>query len=137
MSQLIFWTLLATSCIYAYWRGRWDERLAATVCLVATIATITLPAPSQVENRELLIDLIMLAVFVLMALRSMRFWPLWVAGLQLTITTSHVMKAIEGNLIPQVYAMAERIWSYPILVILIVATWRGTRMPGASQGLPS
>ena len=58
----------------------------------------------------------MLVAFVVIALRSDRFWPLWVAGLQLTISISHVLKAIQPDLLPIAYGVAERFWSYPILL---------------------
>jgi hypothetical protein len=65
-----------------------------------------------------------LAAFVFVALRSDRFWPLWIAGLQLTMSISHLLKAIQPDLVPIAYAAAERFWSYPILAIIAVATWR-------------
>lgn len=141
MTKYLYWTLLIGTCAYTYWRGRTDERLTASLCLLATIATIALAAPyparySGVEDVDLLIDLAMLVVFVVLALRSERFWPLWVAGLQLTMTTAHVLKAVDQHIVPQVYAVAERFWSYPILVILIVATWRGARQSTQELGLP-
>ena len=49
---------------------------------------------------------------------SDRFWPLWVAGLQLIDSMSHLMKAIDADLLPTAYGAAERFWSYPILFIL-------------------
>lgn len=33
-------------------------------------------------------------------------------------------KAIQGDLLPLAYAAALRFWTYPILIILAVATWR-------------
>ena len=68
-----------------------------------------------------------LGAFVLVALRSQRFWPLWVAGLQLTTSMSHMLKAVDAGLVPQAYAAAEKFWSYPILFILAIGTWRGHR----------
>lgn len=142
MTKYLFIALLLSSCTYALVRGRSDERIAALGCLLATIASVVLVTPYHyryrfVERGELVIDLLMLMLFVLLALRSFRFWPLWVAGLQLTITISHVLKAVDQNLIPQVYAVAERMWSYPILIILILGTWRGTRQRPEQLGLPS
>jgi hypothetical protein len=72
----------------------------------------------------MVIDLTVLAAFLFVALRSNRFWPLWVAGLQLTMSTSHVLKAIELDLLPRAYAAAAIFWSYPILLILAIGTWR-------------
>jgi hypothetical protein len=64
------------------------------------------------------------AVFVAIALQSSRFWPLWVAGLQLTTILGHILKAVQLSLLPIAYAGALRFWSYPILLILAIGTWR-------------
>lgn len=129
----IFWAVLLVTCGYALWRGRSDERIAAGVCLLATIATRFAVSPlsqrySSLETGLLLIDALVLAAFVAIALRSARFWPLWVAGLQLTTSMSHLMKAIDADLLPRAYGAAAALWSYPILLILAVGTWRGQRM---------
>ena len=126
---VIFWALLLLTCAYALWRGRGDEKIAAGVALLATVATqFVIPPPSLrysgVQFSLVAIDIAVLAAFVAIALRSKRFWPLWVAGLQLTNSMSHLMKGIESDLIPQAYAAAAVFWSYPILLIIIVGTWR-------------
>lgn len=138
----IFWAMLLLTCGYALWRGRSDERIAAGVCLLASIATRFAISPlssrySSLEPGLLMIDALVLAAFVAIALRSQRFWPLWVAGLQLTTSLSHLMKAIDADLLPRAYGAAAALWSYPILLILAVGTWRGQRMllrtPGNSR----
>jgi hypothetical protein len=132
MAPLFYWTLLALTCGYALVRGRSDERLAALVCIVASIATPIVLAPlaarySEFESGEFLIDAAVLATFAFIALRSDRFWPLWIAGLQLTTSMAHLLKMVQLDLMPQAYAAAEKFWSYPILVIIAVATLRGHR----------
>jgi hypothetical protein len=91
----------------------------------------------RVETGLLLVDLAVLASFVFIALRSRRFWPLWVAGLQLTTSMAHLMKAIDETLLPIAYGAAIALWSYPILIILAIGTWRGHRRMRAEQGLRS
>ena len=125
----IFWVILLVTCGYALWRGRSDERIVASACLLATIATRFAISPLQVrytsvETGLMLIDLLMLLVFVWIALTSQRFWPLWVAGLQLTNSVSHVMKLADLDLMPRAYWAAAALWSYPILLILAIGTWR-------------
>jgi hypothetical protein len=127
--MIIFDALLAAVVIYALWRGRSEERLTAIACLLATVATVLVKGPirltyTSVEFGVLLVDLATLAVFTFVALRSERFWPLWVSGLQLTTSIGHLFKAIDPNLIPIAYAAAARVWSYPILIIIAVGTWR-------------
>jgi hypothetical protein len=132
LPRYVFWTILLSTFAYALWRGRSDERIAASVCLLATIATRFAISPlterySGVEVGLLLIDGAVLATFLAIALRSNRFWPLWVAGLQLTSSLSHLMKVVEIDLLPRAYAAAAVFWSYPILLIIIVGTWRTHR----------
>ncbi|HEV2593882.1 MAG TPA: hypothetical protein VGU01_01620 [Sphingomicrobium sp.] len=130
--QQVFELLLITSCTYAMVRGRSEERLVALVSVCATIASAFAVSPLSVRYRGvemglLVIDLLVLAAFVLISLRSSRFWPLWVAGLQLTSSAAHFMKAIDEHLLPVAYGTAVAMWSYPILIILAIATWRVRR----------
>jgi hypothetical protein len=132
---ILFWSFLLIIVGYAFWRGRKDERIAAFACLLATLTTVVVIPPvamrySSPDPMLLAIDIAMLIAFTAIALRSERFWPLWVAGLQLTMTTSHAMKAIEPDLIPRAYAAASIFWSYPILLIIFVASWRTPRKYG-------
>jgi hypothetical protein len=50
-----------------------------------------------------------------------------VAGLQTVDSLSHLVKAIDTNLVPHVYGAAERFWSYPILLLLLIGAWRQNR----------
>lgn len=137
----IFWTILLLTCGYALWRGRSDERIVAAMCLLASVTTRFAISPLQVryasvETGLLAIDLILLGVFVWIALRSQRFWPLWVAGLQLTNSVSHLIKFADFDLVPRAYSAAAALWSYPILLILAVATWR-SHQRGRAEAMPT
>jgi predicted branched-subunit amino acid permease len=132
LPPIVFWTLLFVVCAAAAWRGRTDERVAAGACAIATLATHFILGPlrikySSVEPGLLALDLAMLATFVTLALRSLRSWPLWVAGLLLTMSRAHFLKAIDSDLMPRAYAAAAVFWSYPILFIILVASWRTRR----------
>ena len=129
MSPILFWTLLFLTCGYAFYHGGRYERIVALVCIVGSFATVAVNAPLgrmyvQVEGGALLVDVAVLAAFVAVALRSDRFWPLWVAGLQLTTSVAHFLKALDPNLVPMAYGAAVRFWSYPILIIVFVGAWR-------------
>ena len=132
LSPTAYWLLLIGVSAYALARGKLDERLAAGICILATLATRFVVSPltqrySGVEVGVMLVDVLALAGFVAIALRTDRFWPLWVAGLQLTTMLSHMLKAIRLELMPQAYAAAERLWVYPIFVLIVIGTWRGHR----------
>jgi len=125
----VYFGLLFLVFAYAFWRGRSDERFAAAVAVLATIATRFAISPSSIRYSSaefglLVVDSATLLAFVALALRSPRFWPLWVAGLQLTSTLAHLLKFVEGDLLPEAYAAALVFWSYPILLIILIGTWR-------------
>ena len=125
----VFLSLLLLSCGYAIWQGNRDARVVAITCILATLATQLALTPlrerySSVEEGVLLVDSLTLLVFVAVALRSNRFWPLWVAGLQLTTAIGHAMKGVHIDLLPQAYGAALRFWSYPILLVLVIGTFR-------------
>lgn len=128
---IIFNVLLIGACGYALLRGKTDARIVGAVCIIANFATFAVVSSyASVETGVLIIDLLALAAFTLVALRSDRFWPLWVSGLQLTTSMGHLFKAIQSDLLPIAYAAALRFWSYPILIILAVAVWRSERRAG-------
>lgn len=129
---LIFGPLLLAVCIYAWLRGGTDERAVAATCLAGTLATLLVISPLRqryagVEEGLLFVDLAVLAGFIAVALRSKRFWPLWVAGLQLTTSLGHILKGIDQDLMPRAYGAALQFWSYPILIIVAVGTYRSNR----------
>ncbi len=131
LSPLTYYALLVAVCAYAFVRGRLDERLAAGICIAATFATNLVYTPvgsyAGIEIGVLVVDSLALLGFIFIALRTDRFWPLWVAGLQLTTLIAHLFKAIDLELIPQVYAAAARFWVYPIFLIIVIGTWRSHR----------
>ena len=135
LPPIVFWTLLFVVCACAALRGRSDERIAAGACAVATAITHFVLGPLKLEYATVkpglvALDAAMLVTFVMIALRSSRFWPLWVAGLQLTMSMAHLLKAIEIDLLPRAYAAAVVFWSYPILIIILVGSLRTHRYYG-------
>ena len=142
MAPTIFRILLICVVLYALIRGGRDERAVALMCVIGTIATILVISPlahrfDNVETGVVAIDVLMFAGFVGVALFSYRFWPLWVAGLQLTTLIGHALKGMSTDLVPQVYGAALNFWSYPIVLILAVGTWRHWRRTRITSDAPT
>lgn len=131
LSPQAYYALLFIVSAYAFLRGRTDERVAAATCIAATFATNLVYTPAGsftgVEFGVLAVDVAAFVAFTLLALLSERFWPMWVAGLQLTTLTAHLLKAVELDLLPRAYAAAARFWVYPIFLIIVIGTWRSHR----------
>jgi hypothetical protein len=131
LSPQVYYAILFVVCAYAFLRGRADERIAAATCIIATLASNIVYEPQGsyvgVEIGVFIVDLAAFAAFTFLALRSERFWPLWIAGLQLTTVIAHLLKAVQLDLMPQAYAAAARFWVYPIFLIIVIGTWRSHR----------
>jgi nicotinamide riboside transporter PnuC len=132
MAPNFFRILLVIVVLYVLLRGQRDERQVGLILVAGVIATKLALTPvherfATIEIYVMLVDLAVLVGFVWVALRSERFWPLWIAGLQLTTVLGHLLKGIESDLFPRAYAAALYFWVYPILVILFVGTWRSHR----------
>lgn len=129
MNVFIYFAVLAMVAGFALVKGGQEERRAALVCITASLASRLIFAADSVSYADFqpwvaVVDLAVLAAFVAIALRTSRFWPLWVAGLQLTATIGHMLKVVDPSLMPIAYAAALASWSYPILLIIAVGTWR-------------
>jgi len=134
----IYWSILLLICGFAFQCGRKYERIGAALCLGGSALTLISHFLVRVDyigiaQWDMAIDFAVLAGFVAIALRSDRFWPLWIAGFQLTSSVAHLLKAVDETLIPFAYAAAERFWSYPILLILAAGSWRQYRRTATQQ----
>ena len=132
MAPNFFRILLAIVALYALLRGRRDERIVCGILVVGVIATHLVISPVQnrfagVEMAVMTVDLLVFVGFLWVALVSERFWPLWIAGLQLTTIIGHVLKSMDTTLFPRAYGAALVFWSYPIVLILAIGTWRTHR----------
>lgn len=132
LSPQAYFLVLFLVSAYAFVRGHSDERLVAGVCILASVASLLVGRPAAsayagIEHGLLAVDVLALLGFIFVALRSDRFWPLWVAGLQLTTLIAHALKGVQLDLMPQAYAAAARFWVYPIFLIIVVGTWRSHR----------
>ena len=132
LSVQTYYAILLVVCAYAFLAGRSDERIVAGICAIASVTSAVVVAPlgsrySNVEAGIFLVDVAAFAGFTFVALRTERFWPLWVAGLQLTTIIAHALKSVQLDLMPEAYAAAARFWVYPIFLIIVSGTWRSQR----------
>jgi hypothetical protein len=129
---LVFNLLLVGSCAYAILRGGAPERITGWLLIGATILT-PLAARGlstryvQAELGIFLVDLVLLVALVIIALKADRFWPLVLAAMQLDTTAVHILKLVDADLIRITYALMIAMWSYPMQIILAVATLRHRR----------
>jgi uncharacterized membrane protein (UPF0136 family) len=106
--------------------GELFERWALAVFVVGSSATwIVLLQEDQMwdglQLNVLLIDAAALLSFAFIALRSRRFWPLWITAFQLIVVVAHVAKYFYPGVLSPAYAIGESIWSLLQVVLLTAA----------------
>ncbi|WP_246331930.1 hypothetical protein [Sphingomonas chungangi] len=125
----LFNLFLLVSCGYAAWRGGAPERIGAGIFLLAAVLTALVVSPyasrfHHIEHGLVAVDFAVFAAFFALSLASERFWPLWIASLQLIAVGTHLVRLIAPDLIPRAYSEIVTFWAYPMLLLLIVATRR-------------
>lgn len=124
----VFWALVVSTCLYALWRGGAPERIGAAIFIIGGLLSAAAISARPVrflsiESGVLAVDLAMLAAFVVLALRAERFWPIWMTALHIVSTAGHAVKAVDPAMIRLGYAFAMAFWAYPMLLLLVAATW--------------
>ena len=127
MLVVAFNLLLAGCAMYAFVRGGAPERVVAAAFIIAAAASfLARPlANARYQDTEyglLLIDALLLAVLVAVALWANRFWPIWIAGSQLFALLVHITILYQRDVLPIVYFVIVSRMAYPMLVMLLVGT---------------
>jgi hypothetical protein len=55
---------------------------------------------------------------------STRFWPMLMASMQGCGMLGHLAKPLGPDIIPKAYYATVAFWGYPIVLLLVLATWR-------------
>lgn len=111
-------------CAAALLKGRTEERVAAGAFLVCAVAAPFIKDYSWGTQWSIFgLDVAYLALLVVMALRSPRYWPLWAAGFQVLGVVTHAASIIDPTLPRWAYITAGVIWTYLVLSAIAVGTW--------------
>lgn len=115
--------------LLAFWRGGRDERLASYVLLAAWGLSVLLARTNfaQTEWGVLLIDAVLFAGLVAIALRSKRHWPLFAAGFHLLAIVTHIADTIDPAVEGWAYFTAEIIWGYLVAFAVAYGAWTAPR----------
>jgi len=125
----LYFVLLDFCWLYTLLKGGPPERLGSSILALGsavTVAALSSPAMvyMSVESGVFLVDVACAVAFVALALWANRYWPLWIAGLQLLGVSAHAVKLAYPDVIPRAYAFVTVFWSYPMLFILVMGTFR-------------
>lgn len=123
-----FWIVSALLVIAAWLRGGWPERVVTTTLFVGVVLTRLARSPlairyHQLEWRIMVLDLITFAIFVLVAVRSERRWPLLAAALMVPSLLAHLGRLINPGFHANGYSIAG-LTTYLLLPVLAAGIWR-------------
>ncbi|MEA3042667.1 MAG: hypothetical protein QOH47_505 [Sphingomonadales bacterium] len=128
----LFIPLLVLCCVYAFMAGGGPERVGAAaygLSCFASVAVFTAPVIrfQTVEVGVFIVDVLVFVIFIALALRANRFWPIWVSGLLGLGVLGHLARWAGPDVIPWAYAVILSVWSYPILAVIALGTFNHQR----------
>lgn len=127
--NLLYLALLVACFGYAFFRGAAPERIGIAIIAASNVATVVVASTQSMRFRSaevgiLIVDSVTVFAFSVLALRAERFWPIWVSALLAIGVIGHAAKLANPAVIPWAYAFVHSIWSYPILLLLFIGTYR-------------
>ncbi len=138
--RLHFIAIFAATSSYAIVAGGRDERIGACVIAGGIVATHfairTLDFRFQgMETGVLIVDVIVLAGLLALALFSDRYWPLWITAFHAISVYTHLAAATGVHSVALIYASVAAFWIYPMMAVLVLGTFQFRRR--ARKALPS
>lgn len=144
----VFGSLQALVLAYAFSRGRGPERFAALATSGALLAGWLLPfneatAYQAVEVGQLTIDVSLFVALLVLAIKADRYWPIWLAAVQLVALGFHGVRAYDPDILPVIYNRLVGWLGYPMLILMTIGIWRdrkrqieAERGTGTDSGAP-
>lgn len=129
--QILFGVLMWAVFAYALRKGSWEERFAAGGIIVDAYLSALVRSPGatafkHVEISIIFVDGALLAILLFIALRSEKFWPLWLTAMHALAILAH-MSPFVPHMLPWGYWRAVAVWSWQMLFVLGYAIYRQDR----------
>jgi hypothetical protein len=116
-------------CGAAAWKGGPSERFGAAVFYGAWILTMLVrdDGVGRPQYGIFIVDSLLFVLLLALALRSRRYWPLFMAGFELLAVVTHAGRFIDNQIGAWAYHSAGQIWGYLMLAALGAGTWNRWR----------
>jgi len=121
--NITFILLMIAACVPALAYGGWEGRRTCLMFLVAAVATYfgatTLKHLLSLPDATIIVDAILLAGLAYVALRSNRYWPLWICAFHMLSVLSFLAWQFAPNS-PLLFKAISGVWSIPELLVLCI-----------------
>jgi hypothetical protein len=129
MFAMLFLLLLISVVGYSLLFGGAEERIVVLVLLSGSALTLIFYDPKHRDWLSpqlimIVLDGTALVVFVVLALRSKRFWPLWVAAFQAMPVLTHFAATVSPYMVSKALGVAQGLWAYLQLLVVFAVTYR-------------
>lgn len=127
MISIIFWLLASLSCGFVWLHGQAEGRKAVGLFVIATLLTWIAQAMDtqwrQTHWPLLAVDAAYLVAVYIFALRSDRYWPLWITAFQLLTVATHLATIIAPDYLPRIYSAIATFWVVPLLLSMVAGVY--------------
>lgn len=119
-----FFFVLLAICLYAAWRGRTPERIAALAMQMAWFGTqiFNTHNPLKPEYTIFLVDVGLLIVLVALAMKTGRIWLMAAAAFQLLTVGDHIAMMLDVSILSYTYRIVPMIWGYAVIAAMVLGT---------------
>lgn len=121
---------------FAFLKGDEPERVGGGAYALGALASLLLQDDSQLYGPQwglMLVETVMLAVWVTLAWKSRRSWPIWAGALQSVVVMSHVLTTTDVRPPITAFYAVVNLASYGVLLVLalgVLQAWRDRRALG-------
>ena len=129
---LLFYTLLVGAAGAAWRMGGTPEPPAAAMLVAATVASKLVAWPlygrfAQFEAALFVVDVLLLAGLLAVALTADRYWPLWLTPFHAYTVVAHLGRLASPDTFAAVYLSNSALMADPVMTGLIAGSWRHRR----------
>lgn len=127
----LYWVLALVCCGFAAAAGGRSGRIGALMIMTASVASAAgarFGTWGETHLPVMAIDLILLAGFYWLALKSDSYWPIWATGFHLLSVISHLAMFISDSVRQILYFSFGAFWSLPVLLAMVIGIARDRRI---------
>lgn len=110
----------------AFWRGRFPERVAAGVTLALGVYTMFFRVKNRggaIDWQGFITDGLLFLLFLILALRRDRIWPIPAAGFQLIAVLTHLAVLVKNPGSTWAYASVSVLATWLVLIAFAAGLW--------------
>lgn len=125
---ILFWVTLVAVTSAAFILGGAPERTGMKIIVVGSVVSAVLASlpgrnPYALDLWMLFSDSLVLGALGSLALRSIRYWPMWATSFHAITVMTHVADLLAPNTVPTAYLILQGFWVYPMFITILLGIY--------------